>query len=93
MALRALTLNSFHHHMLVLDDTLFNDDIIIQHNCAVAHRNVVVSLGIASFAGIISCARIIPSCFGHLFIIRTIFASILGKFLVDFQLFKHLVLD
>lgn len=65
MALRALTLNSFHHHILVLDDTLFNDDIIIQHNCAVAHRNVVVSLGIASFAGFISCARIIPSCFGH----------------------------
>ena len=93
MALRALTLNSFHHHILVLDDTLFNDDIIIQHNGAVAHRNVVVFPGIASFAGFISCARIIPSCFGHLFIIRTIFTRILGKILVDFQLFKHLVLD
>jgi hypothetical protein len=52
-----------------------------------------VSLGIASFAGFISCAHIIPSCFGHLFIIRTIFASILGKFLVDLQLFKYLLLD
>ena len=93
MALRALTLNSFNRHILVLDDTLFNDDIIIQHNCAVAHRNVVVSLGIASFTGFFSCARIIPSCFGHLFIIRTIFASILRKILVDYQLIKHLVLD
>ena len=48
MALRALTWNSFNRHILVLDDTLFNDDIIIQQNCAVAHRNVVVTLGIAS---------------------------------------------
>ena len=93
MALQALTWNSFNRHILVLDDTLFNDDIIIQHNCAVAHRNVVVSLGIASFAGFISCARITSSCFGHLFIIRTIFAGILRKILVDYQLIKHLVWD
>ena len=48
MALQALTCNSFNRHIFVLDDTLFNDDIVIQHNCAVAHRNVVVTLGIAS---------------------------------------------